>query len=283
MGLVFGLVVGFLAAQVWSDSNTAQAAVNREASALRAAVLLSGRYPDPAGARVRVLVRRHIERAVTQEWPAMAEQRATLTIVSPELGAALDIALALSPTNGGQTVAQRSSSRPSGCARRPPTADHRQRVERQLGQVDGRDPSGGAHLLAIAFVHCDNRLTAAITLGMFASAVAVSLVMIAAQARPFAGQLGVKRGSTGAGRARTRPLAAAPGCGLTVACAHPHAPRPVAPSTGTRRQHAIRQPADEPPPSRIGTRTLIVIAAVAAVAVGVALGVLRSGGSSPGY
>jgi hypothetical protein len=51
---------------------------------------------------------------------------------------------------------------------------------------------GALTLLAIAFVHCDNRLTAAITLGLFASAVAVSLVMIAAQARPFAGQLGVK-------------------------------------------------------------------------------------------
>ena len=36
MGLVFGLVVGFLAAQVWTDSNEAQAAVNRQASALRA-------------------------------------------------------------------------------------------------------------------------------------------------------------------------------------------------------------------------------------------------------
>ena len=193
MGLVFGLVVGFLAAQVWSDSNTAQAAVNREASALRAAVLLSERYPDPAGARVRMLVRSHIERAVTQEWPAMAEQRATLTIVPPELGTALDIALGLSPANGGQTVAQRELVASLQAA----LDARRQRIIVSESSVNwvkwtGVILLGALTLLAIAFVHCDNRLTAAITLGLFASAVAVSLVMIAAQARPFAGQLGVK-------------------------------------------------------------------------------------------
>ena len=37
----------------------------------------------------------------------MAEQRATLTIVPAQLGQALSIALAVSPTSEGQTVAQR--------------------------------------------------------------------------------------------------------------------------------------------------------------------------------
>jgi len=35
LGIVFGLFVGFTAAQVWSDSGNASAAVDREASALR--------------------------------------------------------------------------------------------------------------------------------------------------------------------------------------------------------------------------------------------------------
>jgi hypothetical protein len=35
LGIVFGLFVGFTAAQVWSDSGNAGAAVDREASALR--------------------------------------------------------------------------------------------------------------------------------------------------------------------------------------------------------------------------------------------------------
>ena len=47
-------------------------------------------------------------------------------------------------------------------------------------------------LVAIAFVHSDNRLTAGLAMGIFAAAVAVSLMLIAAQARPFNGQFAVR-------------------------------------------------------------------------------------------
>ena len=47
-------------------------------------------------------------------------------------------------------------------------------------------------LLAIAFVHSERRATTAIAIGIFASAVAVCLVMIASQDRPFAGPFAVK-------------------------------------------------------------------------------------------
>ena len=47
-------------------------------------------------------------------------------------------------------------------------------------------------LIAIAFVHSDNRLTAALAMGIFAAAVGVSLMLIAAQERPFHGQFGVR-------------------------------------------------------------------------------------------
>ena len=49
LGVVFGLVVGFLAVQVWNDVGQAQTAVDREASALRSVVLLGGTsltHPD---------------------------------------------------------------------------------------------------------------------------------------------------------------------------------------------------------------------------------------------
>jgi len=44
LGIVFGLFVGFTAAQVWSDSATASAAVDREASALRSVALLAAAF-----------------------------------------------------------------------------------------------------------------------------------------------------------------------------------------------------------------------------------------------
>ena len=44
LGIVFGLFVGFTGAQVWSDSATASAAVDREASALRSVALLAAAF-----------------------------------------------------------------------------------------------------------------------------------------------------------------------------------------------------------------------------------------------
>ena len=93
LGIIFGLFVAFLASQVWSDLDRAQAAVTHEASALRAAVLLIGSFPGEPEARMKRLIRLQIEQAVTQEWPAMSRHRATLTMVPPPLAEALQLTL----------------------------------------------------------------------------------------------------------------------------------------------------------------------------------------------
>ena len=98
LGIIFGLLAAFLAAQVWGDLDRANTAVNREASALRAVVLLSTSFPGEPGARLRGLVGRHIQEAVTQEWPMMASQRASLTIMPRSLAEALQLTLSLTPS-----------------------------------------------------------------------------------------------------------------------------------------------------------------------------------------
>ena len=50
----------------------------------------------------------------------------------------------------------------------------------------------GCALLAIAFVHCENRVSAALMMGLFATGVATSLLLIAAHDRPFIGELKVR-------------------------------------------------------------------------------------------
>ena len=52
LGIIFGLFVGFTAAQVWSDSAQAHAAVDREASSLRSAVLLAAIFPGETETRL---------------------------------------------------------------------------------------------------------------------------------------------------------------------------------------------------------------------------------------
>ena len=43
LGIIFGLFVAFTAAQVWTDTERANTAVSREASTLRAVVILAAR------------------------------------------------------------------------------------------------------------------------------------------------------------------------------------------------------------------------------------------------
>ena len=56
---------------------------------------------------MRSLVSRHIEDAVTKEWPQMAERGATLSVVPQPLADLQALALSLRPESPGQTVAQR--------------------------------------------------------------------------------------------------------------------------------------------------------------------------------
>ena len=79
LGILFALLVGFIAVEVWSNFDKAKAAVATEASALRDVVLLAGTLPDGQRTRIYAQINRHIENAVNKEWPEMAQQRATLS------------------------------------------------------------------------------------------------------------------------------------------------------------------------------------------------------------
>jgi hypothetical protein len=193
MALLFGLLVGFLAAQVWSDSGRAQLAVDREASALRSVVLLMEAYPGEPEAQMRVLLRRYIEESVTEEWPAMARGDATLTVIPVALDRALRLGLNLTPRTEGQKTAQReivASVQTAFDARR-------QRIILSESSVNwvkwtGVILVGIFTLIAIAFVQSGNRLAAALALWLFASAMACSLVLIASQDRPFSGEFRIR-------------------------------------------------------------------------------------------
>jgi hypothetical protein len=56
---------------------------------------------------MRAFVRRHIQETVTQEWPVMAQQRATVAITSTSLVETLELTLVLTPRGDGQVAAQR--------------------------------------------------------------------------------------------------------------------------------------------------------------------------------
>lgn len=192
LGILFGLLVGFMAAQVWSDFERAKVAVATEASALRGVVLLARSFPGEPEARLRALVNRHIENTIDREWPVMAHQRATLTELPESLIEALSSALTLKPADEGQRMAQTQIVTALDKA----LEARRQRLIISDSTVT---PIKWAALLlqaictliAIAMVHSDNRLTCSIALAIFATGIALSLLLIAAYNRPFSGEVSV--------------------------------------------------------------------------------------------
>ena len=193
LGIIFGLFVAFNAAQVWGDTDRANAAVNHEASALRAVVLLSRPFPADAQTRLRGLIARHIRDAVEVEWPAMARKQATLTVIPAALGEALEMAIALPVVGEGQVDAQREIVANLGSA----LEARRQRVFVSRSAIDwvkwfALIVQAVCTLAAIAIVHIDNRAAARLALGVFGTATAACMFLLLAHDRPFTGHLSAR-------------------------------------------------------------------------------------------
>jgi len=186
LGILFALLVGFIAVEVWTNFDKAKAAVATEASALRAVVLLAGIFPEEQRTRIYALINRHIDEAVTKEWPEMAQQRMTLSTLPMALIEQLHDTLALHPADDSQRAAQAEMVKALHTA----LDARRQRIvisESTIGTVKwlGILLQGLCILIAIAMVHSDNRLTCGITLTLFATGIALSVLLIAAYSRPF--------------------------------------------------------------------------------------------------
>ena len=186
LGILFALLVGFIAVEVWGNFDKAKGAVMTEASALRAVVLLAGAFPDEQRTRIYALVNRHIDESVNKEWPKMTQRRATLATLPTALIEALHVTLGLKPADDSQRAVQLEMVKELHTA----LDARRQRIvisESALGTVKwvGILLQGLCTLVAIAMVHSDNRLARAITLTLFATGIALSVLLIAAYSRPF--------------------------------------------------------------------------------------------------
>jgi len=192
LGIIFGLFVAFTAAQVWSDSDRASAAVSREASALRSATVFAGAFPGEPETRLRGLVRDYIREAASVEWPLMARQAASLNATPRPLAEALQFVLSMTTSGAGQQTAQHEIA----SALETALDARRQRIIVSRSEVNFVKWSclylqAACALLAIAVVHSDNRLASTIAMGLYATGIAASVLLIVAHDRPFTGQISV--------------------------------------------------------------------------------------------
>jgi hypothetical protein len=192
LGVIFGLFVGFTAAQVWSDNLLAATAVANEACALRSVIILASSFPGETEDRLRSLVHDHIQEAANREWPMMARRTETLSLSPPALAEAMRLTLALAPSTTGQQTAQREIV----AALEHALDARRQRIIISRSHVDLAKWAclllqAVCLLIVSAIIHSDNRLASLITLGIFATGVAASVLLIVAYDRPFVGELAV--------------------------------------------------------------------------------------------
>ncbi|WP_250437126.1 DUF4239 domain-containing protein [Caballeronia sp. ATUFL_F2_KS9A] len=193
IGVIFGLLIAFTAAQVWNDTARANGAVDAEAGALRSVVVLSAAFPPDAQIQLRKLIREYIEYTVNTEWPMMAQGAVTLKISPPTLNNALQFALALPAITPGQQTAQRQVA----VSLERALEARRERILVSRSEVSGIKWLCLGFLavclvFAIALVHGENRLTSAVAIGLFCTSLATTMLLILSHDRPFSGEIAVK-------------------------------------------------------------------------------------------
>jgi hypothetical protein len=193
LGVIFGLFMAFTAAQVWTDNEQARAEIEREASALRSAAVLATSFPRESQVQLRELIRRYISDVAAQEWPLMAQGTDNLRAIPGVLAEALQASLALNPSSEGQKIAQRRIE----IALETALDARRQRIITSESQTNLLKWACAfiqavCVLVIIGMFHSDDRLASIITMGVFATGVAASILLILAYDRPFTGEISIK-------------------------------------------------------------------------------------------
>src|SRR5262249_24721285 len=193
LGIIFALFVAFTASQVWTDNEKARAEIDREAGALRNATILATSFPREFQVQLSELIRRYIADVATQEWPMMAQRTANLRAVPGVIAEALQTTLAQNPNSEGQKTAQRDIA----TALETALDARRQRIILSGSRVNLLKWAclfiqAACVLVAIAMVQSDNRLASIIAMGIFATGVSASTLLILAHDRPFIGELSIK-------------------------------------------------------------------------------------------
>ena len=193
LGIIFGLLIGFVAAEVWADFEKAKVAVNQEAGALREVTLIAASLGgETRSTAPRAGPQAHRDRGERRNGRAWRSRAPTVMSSSAPLAEALKLAFALTPATDGQASAQRALAASLQSA----FEARRQRIiisESTVSWVKwtGIVLQGFIALIAIALVHSDNRLSAALAMTLFAVGMGLAIVLIAAYDRPFTGHLSV--------------------------------------------------------------------------------------------
>jgi hypothetical protein len=187
LGIVAGLLIAFLASRVWANLDHAHAYVAAEATAIQEAVLLADARPPADRSAVRGALRTYLHAVQAEDWPAMAEGRASVQPLPPGLTAALGALLSFAPATPGQQVAQQRAV----IAVEQILDARRNRImlsNTAIASIQWRVIAilVALIMMTVAMVHIDRIVTMGVNLFIISTAVAACRVLLMVHDRPFA-------------------------------------------------------------------------------------------------
>ncbi len=187
LAVILGLLIAFLAARVWENVGHANEYIGQEASALSKVLLLAKVFPTDVNAKVREAIAQHVDFVVTQDWPQMALGHADQRAEPVGLTKAMAAVLSFTPAQGDQTLARQRAA----AALEQAFEARRSRIRLSQAEIA---PTQWAVigvlalliLITIAAIHIGKPAAMFATLFIFSTAVAVCMILLMENDRPFA-------------------------------------------------------------------------------------------------
>lgn len=186
LAVILGLLIAFLATRVWENAGHARDYVGQEASALSKALLFADALPPEVRAKLRASIKQHIDFVLTRDWPDMANLRANPGSEPHGLTAAINTLLSFSPSQANQQFAQSRAVTAIESA----FEARRNRIrlsQRSIASLQWVVIFVLALLIlaTTAMIHIGKPRAMAATAFIFSTAVAVCLVLLMVNDRPF--------------------------------------------------------------------------------------------------
>jgi hypothetical protein len=186
LSVLTGLVIAFVASRIWINFDHANAIVRDEVRNIEEIVILADRLPQNAQTGIRHDISQYLQFTKEHEWPAMLSGNAKMRTSVPGLTDAMSTLLSFVPDNPGQQIAQQRTL----VAIEQALDARRNRILLSGASVLPMQwvviiVLGTLMLVTVAIVHIDRPLAMAVNLFILSTAIAVCLMLLLVNDRPF--------------------------------------------------------------------------------------------------
>jgi hypothetical protein len=186
LSVLTGLVIAFVASRTWTNFDHASAVVRDEVRNIEEIVTLADRLPQNVQTEIRHSIGQYLQFTKEQEWPAMLAGSARMRTSVPGLTDAMSTLLSFVPQNPGQQIAQQRT-----------LVAIEQAIDARRNRILLSEASvlpmqwivivvlGTLMLVTVAIVHIDWPPAMTVNLFLLSTALAVCLVLLLVNDRPF--------------------------------------------------------------------------------------------------